>query len=341
MNTEVLKIRETRQIRGIRVPNGMTFPYLNETEDLTDAVRASAGGSFICLSDGVCHYELKEVRNTQLATRTTIVLIHGFSVPYFIWEPTFDFLTNPEPQFLPETGVLRVLRYDLFGRGDSDRPRVRYGIDLYVRQLRDLLDALEIREPVCLAGLSMGGPVAATFTAQFPGRVEKLILIDPAGAKPVQFVAAVQLVKIPLLPELFFGFASDEFLLRSIAADFFDPALIEAFIERYRPQMKFKGFKRALLSTVRNGMLGDFSETYRRVGALKKPTLLFWGREDSTVPFAHSDNVRAAIPQAEFHVIEGAGHIPHYEKPGEVNPILLQFLAGANWQFALHGDAVK
>ena len=91
-------------------------------------------------------------------------------------------------------------------------------------------------------------------------------------------------------------------------------------------QMKYKGFMRALLSTVRSGMLGDFSETYRLVGRLGTPTLLCWGRDDKTVPFEQSDDIRALIPQATFHTFERCGHIPHYEKPEEANPLLLKFL---------------
>jgi len=61
------------------------------------------------------------------------------------------------------------------------------------------------------------------------------------------------------------------------------------------------------------------------MGKLQKPTLLFWGREDATVPFEYSADILAAIPHAEFHAIEQCGHIPHYEKPGIVNPILKKF----------------
>lgn len=296
-----------------------TFPYRNETEDLTDAVRSQAGGSFISLADGVCHYELfsPSPAGKGLGNRPTIVLIHGFSVPYFIWDPTFDFLTQ---------SGLRVLRYDLFGRGYSDRPHTRYDIDLYVRQLGGLLDALGPREPVTLAGLSLGGAIAVNFMERHPERVDKLILIDPAGAGAIRLAPLLDLVKLPILPELILGLAGDEGLLKSIAKDVYDPKLVDKFIDRYRPQMKIKGFKRALLSTVRCGMLGDFSEAFRRAGTQNKPTLLFWGRDDTTVPFEHSDIVRACIPQVEFHVIAGAGHIPHYEKPQEVNPILLEFL---------------
>jgi pimeloyl-ACP methyl ester carboxylesterase len=289
-----------------------TFPYLNETEELTDAVRAKADGSFIQLTDGICHYELNGTGKTPY-----VILIHGFSVPYFIWDPTFDFLKK---------SGFRVLRYDLFGRGFSDRPRVHYDIHLFVRQLKELLDALEIRGPVHLVGLSMGGPISAAFVDQFPERVKSHILVDPAGAKAISASSIVKLVKVPLLPELILGFAGDGSLLKSIASDFYDPTLVEQFINRYRPQMKIKGFKRALLSSIRNGMLDSFHETYLRVGKLKKPTLLFWGQKDNTVPFEHSAVITAALPQTEFHVIEGVGHIPHYEKPAEFNSILLHFL---------------
>ena len=115
-------------------------------------------------------------------------------------------------------------------------------------------------------------------------------------------------------------------MLKGIAGDFFGPDLVREFQEKYRVQMKFKGFKRALLATMRNGMLGDFSSAYRKVGKLDTPTMLFWDRDDKTVPFTYSDDVCAAIPQVEFHAFEHCGHIPHYEKPEEVNPLLLEFL---------------
>jgi pimeloyl-ACP methyl ester carboxylesterase len=45
-----------------------------------------------------------------------------------------------------------------------------------------------------------------------------------------------------------------------------------------------------------------------------------------TVPLSHSEDLLAALPHAEFHIIEGCGHIPHYEKPDLTNPLLLDFL---------------
>jgi pimeloyl-ACP methyl ester carboxylesterase len=288
------------------------FSFRTETRELNDDTRRLAGGSFVQLTDGVTHYELSNITRDN-----TVVLVHGFSVPYFIFDPTFHFLT--------QSGY-RVLRYDLFGRGFSDRPDTDYNIEFFVRQLVELLDALRLTRPVTLIGLSMGGPIAAAFTAQNPGHVAKLILIDPAGARPIALSRVLKVVTRPYLGEMLISMIGSKGIVRNIAADFFDQQLIEHFQERYLVQMQFKGFKRAILSTVRNHMLESFLATYRRVGMLEKPVLLIWGRHDTTTPLQHSEELCAAIPDVQFHIIEDCSHLPHYERPEETNALLLEFL---------------
>ena len=288
-----------------------TFPYISETEELNDVIRANTSGSFVQLSDGYTHYELSGPEDGQ-----PVVLVHGFSVPYFIWDPTFEFLAESD---------FRVLRYDLFGRGFSDRPKSRYEVDLFCKQLRELLDILGF-EKVTLIGLSMGGPITATFTERYPHRVRKLVLVDPAGARPVTVPGLLKALTTPGFGELALGLFGRGFLLKDIKSDFYDPVNVKAFVKKYMVQMKYKGFMRALLSTMRFGMLGDFSPTYRKIGELGTPTQLFWGRNDRTVPFPYSDDIRSGIPQVEFYAIEDCGHIPHFEKPDVVNPLLLEFL---------------
>lgn len=289
----------------------MPFPYFDETKALNETVRNEIAGSFIQLSDGVTHYQLGGDKDGDV-----VVLVHGFSVPNFIYDPTFNFLSSEG---------FHVLRYDLFGRGFSDRPNLRYDINLFVRQLKDLLDALHFQR-VHLVGLSMGGPITSTFVEQYPTYVSKHVLIDPSGAKPIALSRLLKVVKMPALGELLLSLFGSASMVKSVASDLFTPELVEHFQIKYAVQMQYHGFKRAILSTLRNNMLGSFLETYKRIGKLNKPTVLFWGRQDATVPFEDSELILQAIPHAEFHVIENCGHIPHYEKPDEVNPILLAFL---------------
>lgn len=289
----------------------MPFPYLGESITLNGTTRNGLPGSFITLPSGVTHYEEGGDPNGP-----PIVLVHGFSVPYFIYDPTFEFLSSRG---------FRVLRYDLLGRGFSDRPVVQYNAELFASQLWELLEALNFRN-IALAGLSMGGAVTASFMDRHPRMVSKYILIDPAGAKPVSISPMLKAVRMPGIGELVLGLFGSGSMVRGIAADLFTPELVAEFQEKYKVQMRYHGFKRAILSTMRNGMLDSFIETYRRVGMLKKPTLIFWGKQDKTVPFDHSADILAAMPHAEIHALDHCGHIPHYERPGEVNEILLEFL---------------
>jgi pimeloyl-ACP methyl ester carboxylesterase len=290
----------------------MSFFYRDETKELDDLIRKEESGSFIQLSDGFTHYEL-----SNSGAENTVVLIHGFSVPYYIYDPTFEFLTQ---------SGFRVLRYDLFGRGFSDRPDQPYNIDLFVRQLGDLLNALGLTERVTLVGLSTGGPISSVFTVRYPERVNKLVLIDPVGVKTLPYARILKVATLPVLGETILSLIGTGGLAKNIMSDFFDPTFVDYFQSRYVIQMQYKGFKRAILSTIRNRMLDSFMDDYQRVGKMGKPVLLFWGRSDSTVPFGHSDELRKVMPDVEFHAFENCGHIPHYEKPEEVNPILLEFL---------------
>ncbi len=290
----------------------MSFPFRNEIEILDAAVRASTGGTFVQLSDGITHYEI-----SGSEAGAPVILIHGFSVPSFIYDPTFKFLSQ---------AGLQILRYDLFGRGLSDRPPVRNNLDFFLRQLTELIEALRFTRKVHLIGLSMGGLIASAFAARRPERIASLVLIDPSGAKALDASWALRFARIPILSEIVFGQLGERILVNSAAKDLYGPVLVARLQEQFRSQMRYKGFTRSILSTIRNDMLGAHLDIYRALGKLDLPTLLFWGRNDRTIPFEQSGLLRQIMPNIELHVIEDCGHIPHYEKPNEVNPILLNFL---------------
>ncbi len=287
------------------------FIYRGEDHDLDGPTRASAAGSFVRLRQGYTHYELGGPESGS-----EVVLVHGFSVPYFIWDPTFAALTS---------AGMRTLRYDLFGRGFSDRPRLTYNMELFVGQLLGIMDVLGL-ERVDLLGLSMGGAIATSFAVDFPQRVGRLVLIDPVGAQAMPLNLLYRLATLPVVSELILGIAGTERMVKNVASDFFDPALVARFQQRYRDQMQYRGFKRAILSTVRSGMLAGVPEAYKRLGELSNPVLLIWGENDQTLPIAQSRTILELVPQADFRRIADTGHIPHYEKPDRVNPLLLGFL---------------
>lgn len=289
------------------------FPMRGETRSLTPELRDTLPGAFVHLPDGVTHYQLAGPEDAPV-----VVLVHGFSVPYFIWDPTFDFLVR---------SGYRTLRFDLFGRGYSDRPHLPYDLDLFTRQLADLLDALGIERCRAVCGLSMGGVVAANFTVRRPDRVGKLALVDPAGF-PLDLPAAYKVLLMPGVGEAVFGMLSEKRLEALIGGSLFDPSEVALVIDRYRPQMSIRGFRRALLSTIRAGAADDGISVYRQLGRLEDlAVLLIWGDEDKAVPIHFSKVLLSLVPHTQFHPICGAGHIPHYQQAEQVNPIIGEFLS--------------
>ncbi len=293
---------------------GTYHHYDRETLALDDAARKTNvirefGGSYVRLPAGVTHYELAGPDNAP-----TVVLVHGFSVPYYIWDPTFQALI---------AGGFRVLRYDLYGRGWSDRPGARYTPDFFDLQLVQLLNALGIHEPVDLVGVSMGGPIVVNFAARHPEQSGKVVLIDPGFTRG--FTPPWPL-RAPLLSDFLMCVRIAPTLAPSQRDDFLHPERYPDYFARYEPQMNYRGFRQALLSTIRDFLSQDTQPAFEQLGKSGKPVLLIWGRADRDVPFAVSDEVRKALPQAEFHPIDDAAHVPFYEHPEIVNPMLIDFL---------------
>ncbi len=280
-----------------------------EREELTGAARKSVAGSFIKLQDGFVHYDM-----AGPADGPAVVLVHGFSTWSFTWDAAFHALAG---------AGFRVLRYDLYGRGYSDRPDIDYNEDLFDRQLFGLLAALGVHERVDLVGNSMGGLIVTTFAARHPGQVKTLTLIDPAFF----FLERVPFpLEIPLIGDYAGRVFVVPFIAKAQTRDFEHPERFIDYDRRYRMQMHYKGFSRAILSTIRNLPKWNAAADLGRVDRTNIPLLLIWGREDRTVPLAVSDKVKAIAPRAEFRVIDGAAHMPHYEKPETVNPIIIRFL---------------
>jgi pimeloyl-ACP methyl ester carboxylesterase len=280
-----------------------------EKRSIDATARRTAPGKFVRLSDGVTHYEL-----LGPDSGVTVVLVHGFSVPYYIWDSTAAALSGRG---------YRVLRYDEYGRGWSDRPNIDYDAAMYDRQVGELLDSLRIAGPVHIAGVSMGGWVTGTFAGRHPDRVRSLILVDPvageSGGPPSGF-------RIPAVGPL----AWQTFVVPTMAdgqmSDFVHPDRFPDWKNRYREQMQFRGFGRALLSTLssRTGVAMD--SVYHAVAKANVPVLLIWGMKDNTVPFANNASVRAAIPNAEFHPIDDAGHLPIIERAAYTDSIIVAWL---------------
>jgi pimeloyl-ACP methyl ester carboxylesterase len=278
-----------------------------EHTTLDAKARATAPGKFVSLSDGITHYDI-----TGPDTGRAIILAHGSSVPYYIWDSTAVALA---------AAGYRVVRYDRFGIGFSDRPDAAYDSTMFTRQLDELADSLKLAT-FDLMGLSFGGFVTAHYVVAHPNRVRTLTLLDPSsvgGTMPAY-------MKWPIA-----GSWVTHTLIEPAAADgqpgdFLHPEHFPGWADRYRPQTAYRGLGRAMR---RQGIASagtDYSALYAAVGKTGVPVLLIWGKQDPVVRFSNSDMVRKAIPQAEFVAVDSAGHLPAMEQSALVHADVKQFL---------------
>ena len=170
----------------VAVPAAVYVASDPERLELDDSVRRSAPGQFARLIDGYTHYEIGGPPDGQ-----AVVLAAGATVPYYIWDPTFAALTG---------AGFRVLRYDYYGRGFSDRPEIPKRIisiavdpgnprEIYaslevgglLRSLdggaRALINTMEVRDGDRILDLGCGSGVVA-FAAAFRAQRVSLVAVD-------------------------------------------------------------------------------------------------------------------------------------------------------------------
>lgn len=273
--------------------------------DMNAAARLQAPGLFIELSDGITHYD-----EAGPESRQTVILVHGFSVPYYIWDTTYADLVS---------AGFRVVRFDSYGRGFSDRPDTAYDGDLFERQITDLIAELELQAPVDVVGLSMGGAVTVRFVANNPELVRRVVLIDPSH-KTSSAPPYPKFIGEPLLALTMFPKAAEGQL-----TDFLYPENYPTWVDQYRVQMRYKGFRRAITSTMYEFMTEDHLSDYAKIQAQGKPVKLIWGVHDQTLDFSGAAEIQEIL-DVDFMPVDDAGHLPHIEQAAIVNPAIVGFL---------------
>lgn len=279
---------------------------------LDDAARAQAPGQFLQVTDGRLHYVWDGPE-----TGPVVVMVHGFSTPHFIFEQNVSALT--------ERGY-RVLRFDHFGRGWSDRPHGPYDIDFYDRALLDLLDGLDLTAPVGLVGLSMGGPIVSEFAARHPERVSRVFLFVPAGLEVAGGDStAGRIVRLPGIGDLLWRVIGRGMLLGD--PQYNEDGLPEANRLRgdIRIQMDYRGYLDALLSTLRHTPMASRTQTYRGLAATGLPVMAVFGADDPTVLPGSADKLRGLVPDATIHMLDDADHGLNYKRFEAANKLLADF----------------
>ena len=241
------------------------------------------------------------------AAKPTVILLHGLGGSAENWALTVPALAANYHVVVP----------DQIGFGKSDKPLLKYRVGTYADFLDKFMSELKI-EKASLVGNSMGGWVAGLTAIKYPNRVEKIVLADAAGLLPKE----VDMNQIYQLNN-----STRDEIRANLKLIFASPALQnnEALVDQFFTQrvMANDGYTiNSLIESIKRRE--DFLDA--RLGEIKKPTLIVWGKQDGLLPLADGEKFNKGIANSEFVVFDNCGHVPQFEKAADFNKKILKFL---------------
>jgi pimeloyl-ACP methyl ester carboxylesterase len=243
------------------------------------------------------------VRYRDEGSGPPLVLLHGFSSSLDTWD-------GWQRQI---GGKRRVIRLDLPGFGlTGPASDGNYTAARYVGVVTELLDKLGV-ERTDIGGNSMGGRTALMFALAHPERVRKLILVD-AGGLPWPQPPLFKLAKTPVVGSWLVRHVTPRFVVRrGLETVYGTPSrLRDAVVDRYWEMTLRAGNRGAIVGRITgppDPPLGG------RLGEVKAPTLIQWGKLDRWIPLADAYGFQRGIAGSKLRVYPTAGHVPMEELP--------------------------
>jgi 3-oxoadipate enol-lactonase len=257
-----------------------------------------------------------------------LVFIHGAGAAHLTW-------WQQVPAFSSRN---RVIVYDQRGFGAS-RARDTYDVAALTADLVDLLDALEIGEPISLVGHSLGSFPALDFAERYPERTAKLVMACGYGAldNPERNIGAEFRQKLfsgtPTGSVLRIKRSPDEAAAFKATEDALGMGIFARGFSDRRPDLLFLF---AAIWQMSNGPslkeLGSVIQTARCIDAaaarnMPVPVLVVGGKEDPCFPPAEMAAAAAMFAHGTFVQLKGAAHVAIFECADDFNEAVADFLA--------------
>lgn len=234
-----------------------------------------------------------------------VVLVHGLGGRSEDW-------ANLMPQLVRDHH--RVYALDLPGYGRSDWPtRATYSIPELTSAVEAFLDDRHL-EQTDLAGWSMGGWIAMRVALDQPQRIRRLVILDSAGTR-FSLTWDTSLFEPDTATKLT---ALDNLLMPGAAPH------VPGFIQR--DIFRFVGKHGWVVKRNMDSMLTGADLLDGQLGSLKMPMLIVWGKEDHLIPVSVGKRIHTAVPQSEFVVVDGCGHLAPGQCAAQVGPVFRGFL---------------
>ncbi|MDB9793683.1 alpha/beta hydrolase [Flavobacteriaceae bacterium] len=255
-------------------------------------------GNFAELKNGYTYFNI----NNRFS-ENTLVFIHGFSVPSYIWDKTYN--------SAKEKGY-KVIKLDLYGRGFSENPSLDYTDELFANQVIELLELLEIKTATFL-GLSNGGRVISKIADLKPNIVEKLVYVSASSFNSHKEIENKNVSKNEIK-----DFIENKYPTISSGqlSDFKYPENYPNWDDKYEELLKFNGFARALISTLKNHV--NLDSENKEISDSNKTVYTIWGDSDSVVVYNEiKDKLNKLLPNRFEYIVPNSGHLPHIENQND------------------------
>lgn len=255
----------------------------------------------------------QKIHYLEAGSGPDVILLHGLGADATNWAMNTAALAKNFHVYVP----------DQIGFGESDKPLINYRVGTLVDFLEGFSKKLGITK-AAIVGNSLGGWTAAAFTVAHPERVERLVLVDSAGysfehlggPKPTHEMMD------GLNPSTVAGMKALMSLIVANKAMVTDP-LAEQFFAGHMRHNDGYTIARFIDSILRGEDVLD-----GKLGTIKIPTLIIWGREDALTPLTEGKMFASDIAGAELTILDKCGHIPQFECAAPFNTVLMKFLNG-------------
>jgi pimeloyl-ACP methyl ester carboxylesterase len=294
----------------------------NATEPDDSALGGQA--HFFIWKHGRVFYKTSGSQNTGLP----LLFIHGIGAgsSSFMWRKNFDELAND----------FHVYALDLLGFGFSDKPATAsYSADLYVNLITDFIREV-VGYPVNIVASSLGAAYAIRVADEHPELISAMILNGPTGSdtlnrRPGMAGAAFYgLLQSPVLGTSFYNVMASERSIRDYARDYLfydhhrvtDRLVANLYATSHQP-----GAQHAIAAFLSGYLNTDTRSPFSR---LQQPTVLVWGKQDTTTPLDKGVSLLQLNPRAALEVFDYCRMMPEQEQPERFNDLVREtFLARA------------
>ncbi|WP_320668028.1 alpha/beta hydrolase [Prochlorococcus sp. MIT 1307] len=226
-----------------------------------------------------------------------ILLLHGFDSSFLEFRRIVPLLKNHHQLLIP----------DLYGFGFCPRPHnVKYGPNSLISHIEAFLNLLAKDSPIGLIGASMGGALAIEIARRNHKKVNRLLLLSPAGltGRPMP-------VPRPL-DQLGVWFLSQKFVRKSLCRQAFaHPNLSVGLPEEQIASLHLSvpGWGRSLAAFARSGGIANYGSPLPN-----QPINVLWGAKDNILNETQKKECIALLGK-HLEELKECGHLPHLDLP--------------------------